>query len=85
MGAERPQRVRRRLAAIASQRSTQNFQFFKLGRRWFTTKADLRRVVPELFTHEEQEADSLRSLVDRLAVEVRELRQRVDGRRGGIS
>lgn len=71
-------RTRRRLKAIAEARG--DFQLFTLAgsaaRVFYTTEADIRRLLPELFKHEDED-ESLASLVTRQAVELRTLSKRV--------
>jgi hypothetical protein len=74
-GPDLVRRTRRRLRAIAEDRG--GVQLFRLGERaWYTTLEDIRRVLPELFTYDD--GDTLRSLVERQAVELRALRQKVE-------
>lgn len=70
--------IQRRLKIVAEERSVA-FQLFRVGpQQFFTTEQDLRRLIPELWAHEAQDADSLRSLVQAQAIELRELRKRVE-------
>lgn len=74
--------VKRRLAQIAEARSaTSTFQLVRLVDRpnagWFTTEADLRRLLPELFAHEASDAEELRDRVERQATELEGLRRRI--------
>ncbi len=72
-------RTRRRLKAIAEHRPG-DFQLFTLAgsaaRVWYTTENDIRRLLPELFKHEEED-DSLASLVQRQAADLRALSKRI--------
>ncbi len=70
--------VRRRLRQIADARGATQFQLFELGNRWFTTQRDLRRLLPELFVHELDDAEELRARVESQASELEALRRRVD-------
>jgi hypothetical protein len=70
--------IRRRLANIAEERRVEGFQLIRVGHNWFTTKEDLRRLLPELFAHDALDEDSLRGQVHRQAIEMRSLLERVE-------
>lgn len=69
--------ITRKLKAVAESRCG-SFQLFKLGKTWCTTEEDLRRLIPELFTHDATDEASLRAVVARQSNEIRELTQKVE-------
>ncbi|KYF87799.1 hypothetical protein BE20_24960 [Sorangium cellulosum] len=69
--------VQRRLRVYAAERRTE-FQFFRLGKFYYTTEEDLRRLIPELFAHEERDADSMRARIEALVSEVKSLKRKTE-------
>ncbi len=68
--------VKRHLDALSEQRPHARFRLFRRGLLWVTTDEDLRRLLPELYTGEDDE--SLRATVEKQALELRETRKRVE-------
>lgn len=69
--------VARLLRQVAADRSS-GFVFVKLGKGLFTTEADLRALLPELFARDVIDADSYAGRVEALAAEVRRLKTKVE-------
>jgi len=76
-GANLTRRVRQRLLSIAKIRG--DIQLFAIGsRRLYTTEADLRLILPELFAHETAEEEALRPHVETMHKEVDTLKKKLN-------
>lgn len=69
--------IRRRLRSVAEARGATDFWLGKLSGQWFTTDADMRALVPELYAHEGRDLDSMRDVVADVVSELGSLRKRL--------
>jgi hypothetical protein len=76
--------TRRRLRAVAEARCATDFQLVKLAGQWFTTDADLRALIPELYSHEDRGADSLHDVVADVVAELAMVRKRLAAAEGAL-
>jgi hypothetical protein len=69
--------VRKRLRGMAEARGMHDFHFFRIGTKVYTTEADLRALLPELYAHEHRGADTLQDVVADVVRDLAHVRKRL--------